>query len=134
VFVTHDQEEAIEVADTIVLLADGKVVQAGSPHEIYDNPVNPFVMSFLGPVTRIDGQLVRPHDIELTRDNAEGSSAAVVERVVRLGFEVRVELRIGDHEAFAQVTRGAAEELGLVPGATVYVRPVSGAKALAVPA
>jgi sulfate transport system ATP-binding protein len=133
VFVTHDQEEAIEVADTIVLLADGQVVQAGSPHEIYDNPANPFVMSFLGPVTRIDGHLVRPHDIELTRDTAPGSSEAVVSRVVRLGFEVRVELTIGGHEAFAQVTRGAVEELELAPGVTVHVRPVSGAKALAVP-
>ncbi len=92
VFVTHDQEEAIEVADTIVVLAGGEVVQAGSPGEVYDNPANPFVMRFLGPVTEIGGSLVRPHDIEISPDPVEGGSTAVVSRVVRLGFEVRVEV------------------------------------------
>jgi sulfate transport system ATP-binding protein len=134
VFVTHDQEEAIEVADRIVLLADGKVVQTGSPHEIYDHPANEFVMGFLGPVTRIDGHLVRPHDIEVSLDPSPGATAAVVSRVVRLGFEVRVELTIGEQEAFAQLTRAHADQLGLAPGTAVHVRPAAGAKALAVPA
>src|SRR5438876_1063419 len=105
VFVTHDQEEAIEVADTIVVLAGGKVEQEGSPHEVYDNPANPFVMRFLGPVTELDGRLVRPHDVELTATPEPGSTEAKVERVVRLGFEVRVEMSLGDGEAWAQVTR-----------------------------
>ena len=65
VFVTHDQEEAMDVADHIVVLAGGRVEQIGSPHDIYDNPSNAFVMGFLGSVTRLDGQLVRPHDIEV---------------------------------------------------------------------
>ena len=131
VFVTHDQEEAIEVADTIVVLAGGRVEQAGSPHEVYDNPANPFVMRFLGPVTELDGRLVRPHDIELTDSAGPGTAEAKVERVLRLGFEVRVEMRLGDHDTWAQVTRGTAERLGLEPGSTVHVRPSPGARTLA---
>ncbi|MEU6409611.1 sulfate ABC transporter ATP-binding protein [Microbispora sp. NPDC046933] len=131
VFVTHDQEEAIEVADTIVVLAGGEVVQAGSPGEVYDNPANPFVMRFLGPVTEIGGSLVRPHDLELSQDPVEGGSPAVVSRVVRLGFEVRVEVEIGGHEAWVQVTREQADRLGLGPGDTVHVRPAPGARSLA---
>jgi sulfate transport system ATP-binding protein len=122
VFVTHDQEEAIEVADTIVVLAGGEVVQVGSPHELYDNPANPFVMGFLGPVTRIDGRLVRPHDVEITTEPAPGSVPATITRVVRLGFEVRVEMRAADTEAIAQVTRGVADHLELRPGGTVHIR------------
>jgi sulfate transport system ATP-binding protein len=134
VFVTHDQEEAIEVADTIVVLADGEVVQAGSPHEIYDNPANPFVMGFLGPVTKIDGHLVRPHDIELSLAPEKGSTEASVTRVVRLGFEVRIEMTINGHEAWAQVTRSLAHTMDLQPGTKVYVRPTPGAKSLAISA
>src|SRR4051794_28080688 len=92
VFVTHDQEEAMEVADSIVVMAAGKVEQIGSPHDLYDRPASDFVMSFLGPVTRIGGELVRPHDLELLENSVPGAREAVVERVVRLGFEVRVEL------------------------------------------
>ncbi|XVQ85753.1 sulfate/molybdate ABC transporter ATP-binding protein [Microbispora siamensis] len=131
VFVTHDQEEAIEVADTIVVLAGGEVVQAGSPGEVYDNPANPFVMRFLGPVTEIGGSLVRPHDVEISPDPVEGGSTAVISRVVRLGFEVRVEVEIGGHEAWVQVTREQADRLGLGPGDTVHVRPAPGARSLA---
>ena len=131
VFVTHDQEEAIEVADTIVVLAGGEVVQAGSPAEVYDNPANPFVMRFLGPVTEIGGNLVRPHDIEIRPDPVEGGTPAVVTRVVRLGFEVRVELEVGGHEAWVQVTREQADRLGLGQGDTVHVRPAPGARSLA---
>jgi sulfate/thiosulfate transport system ATP-binding protein len=122
VFVTHDQEEAIEVADTLVVLADGAVVQVGSPHEVYDNPANPFVMRFLGPVTELDGALVRPHDVELTGAPHPGGRPATVTRVVRLGFEVRVELDVAGRDAWAQVTRGTAHQLDLKAGDTVYVR------------
>jgi sulfate transport system ATP-binding protein len=130
VFVTHDQEEAIEVADTIVVLADGIVEQAGRPHEIYDNPANPFVMRFLGPVTQIDGHLVRPHDIELSNTAEPGSSPATVLRVVRLGFEVRVEMLLDGHDAWAQVSRGTAQSLNLEPGDTIHLRPTADAKPL----
>ncbi len=132
VFVTHDQEEAIEVADTIVVLAGGRVEQAGSPHEVYDNPANPFVMRFLGPVTELDGRLVRPHDVELTTAPEPGSAKATVDRVVRLGFEVRVEMTLDGGEAWAQVTRGLAERLDLAPGTTVHIRPSPEARTLAV--
>jgi sulfate/thiosulfate transport system ATP-binding protein len=130
VFVTHDQEEAIEVADTIVVLADGVVEQEGSPHEIYDNPANPFVMRFLGPVTQIDGNLVRPHDVELSTTAEPGTSPATVTRVVRLGFEVRVEMTLDGEAAWAQVTRGLAERLRLAAGDTVHIRPGPGARLL----
>jgi sulfate transport system ATP-binding protein len=132
VFVTHDQEEAIEVADDIVVLADGRVKQTGSPHALYDDPADTFVMSFLGPVTRLDGQLVRPHDIELSGDPVPSSVPATVTRVVRLGFEVRVELVIDQQEAYAQVTRRTAGELGLSAGSVVHVRRSPDTRALAV--
>ncbi|HZM83896.1 MAG TPA: sulfate ABC transporter ATP-binding protein [Candidatus Limnocylindrales bacterium] len=125
VFVTHDQEEAIEVADTIVVLADGIVEQAGAPHDLYDNPANPFVMRFLGPVTEIDGELVRPHDLELsTSDDQKCGPQATVTRIVRLGFEERVEMLLSGQETWAQVTRGTAHRLALSPGSTVYVKKV----------
>jgi sulfate transport system ATP-binding protein len=132
VFVTHDQEEAIEVADTVVVLAGGRVQQAGSPHDLYETPANPFVMSFLGPVTRIDGRLVRPHDIEVLPDPIDGSVPATVTRVTRLGFEVRLELAVGDSAAWVQVTRGTAEALDPKPGDTVHIRVHPAAKTLAV--
>ncbi len=131
VFVTHDQEEAIEVADSIVVLADGEVRQAGSPAEVYDRPANPFVMRFLGPVTNIGDRLVRPHDLEVSSTAEPGSLPAQVTRIVRLGFEVRVELRLADHDAWAQITRGAADRLQIGPGDTVYIKPTTEARILA---
>src|SRR5436305_5667187 len=65
VFVTHDQEEAMDVADEIVVISAGRLEQVGTPDELYDHPANDFVMSFLGPVTTLSGDLVRPHDLEL---------------------------------------------------------------------
>jgi sulfate transport system ATP-binding protein len=131
VFVTHDQEEAMDVADSIVVLAGGVVEQVGRPDEIYDNPANPFVMGFLGSVARLDGQLVRPHDIEVLPDARPGTVPATVVRVVRLGFEVRVEMTVGADEVFAQLTRGGAADLELTPGATVHLRPAAHARTLA---
>src|ERR1700749_4849908 len=65
VLVTHDQEEAMEVADPLTVLRDGKIEQSGSPRALYEAPANAFVMGFLGPVSRVDGHLVRPHDLTL---------------------------------------------------------------------
>jgi sulfate transport system ATP-binding protein len=128
VFVTHDQEEAIDVADEIVIINQGQVEQAGSPSELYDTPANDFVMSFLGPVTQLSGHLVRPHDLELFAAAQPGTVPARVERVVRLGFEVRVDMTSTDGApVWAQVTRGEADKLAVAPGATVHVRPVTGA-------
>ena len=123
VFVTHDQEEAMEVADSIVVMADGEVKQVGTPDQLYDAPANDFVMSFLGPVTRLGGKLIRPHDIELFPHRENNTEEATVERVTRLGFEVRVDLLVAGEELWAQVTRGTAEQFGLEGGQTVYVRP-----------
>jgi sulfate/thiosulfate transport system ATP-binding protein len=131
VFVTHDQEEAMDVSDAIVVLADGQVQQVGSPHEIYENPANPFVMSFLGPVTRLDGHLVRPHDIDVSRDPRDGSVPATVTRVVPLGFEVRIEAKAGEADVWAQLTRSAAKALDVRAGDTVHLRPSPDAQSLA---
>jgi sulfate/thiosulfate transport system ATP-binding protein len=130
VLVTHDQEEAIEISDDVVLLTGGRVAQSGPPLELYDAPANEFVMRFLGPVTTIRGRLVRPHDVEVSRDSVAGSEPAVLQRLVRLGFEVRAELRIGDGEVQAQLTRGSAAQLGLREGDQVYVRATPGARVL----
>jgi sulfate transport system ATP-binding protein len=121
VFVTHDQEEAMEVADEIVVVADGEVKQVGSPDELYEKPASDFVMSFLGPVTTVGGKLVRPHDLELLTTTTAGATEAVIERVTRLGFEVRVDLTVDGVPAWAQVTRGTAENLDLKAGDHVWV-------------
>jgi sulfate/thiosulfate transport system ATP-binding protein len=133
VFVTHDQEEAMEVADSIVVMADGKVEQIGSPDQLYEAPANDFVMSFLGPVTTLRGELVRPHDLELSVEPRPETVTAKVTRVTRLGFEVRVDLEIDGEQLWAQVTRGSSEQLGLVDGQTLFVRrsaPVRAAAAV----
>jgi sulfate transport system ATP-binding protein len=127
VFVTHDQEEAMDVADRIVVMANARVEQVGTPDELYDQPANTFVMSFLGPVTRLSGALVRPHDLELLKDSSHDTTPATVVRVARLGFEVRVELEVGGSDVFVQVTRETARQLALEPGSTVFVRPIAGA-------
>src|SRR5438477_6127414 len=123
VFVTHDQEEAMEVADEIVVINHGAVEQIGTPDDLYDQPANDFVMTFLGPVTRLAGELVRPHDLELFRLPEPGSVRATVVRILRLGFEVRLDVEVGDAEVWIQVTRGEAEKLGLDLGGEVFVRP-----------
>jgi len=122
VFVTHDQEEAMEVADSIVVMAEGQVKQVGTPDELYERPASDFVMSFLGPVTTLHGRLVRPHDLLLTAEPGDGAVPAVVERVVRLGFEVRVDATVAGEPIWAQVTRYRSQLLDLKAGDTVYVR------------
>jgi sulfate/thiosulfate transport system ATP-binding protein len=122
-FVTHDQEEAMELADQIVVISHGKVEQAGTPTELYDRPANDFVMNFIGPVTRLDGELVRPHDVQLLVEPTASADEAVVERIVRLGFEVRVELTLADGQPVsAQLPRSEAEQLELREGDIVHVR------------
>jgi sulfate/thiosulfate transport system ATP-binding protein len=124
IFVTHDQEEAMEIADQIVLMNHGRIEQAGGPRELYEEPANEFVMSFVGPVNRFGEAFVRPHDLELRIEPNGETTAGTVERVVHLGFEVRVELVLEDgRDIWAQLTRDEAEELELAPGGSVYVRP-----------
>ena len=126
VFVTHDQREAMEVSDQVVVLNEGRVEQVGPPLEVYDKPANDFVMGFVGPVTQLGGETVRPHDFDLFHDPTDGAVEAQVERIVPLGFEVRVELVLGDSSPLiVQLTRMEAELLELQPGEIVYARPRS---------
>ncbi len=123
VLVTHDQEEAMEVAGNLVVLRDGRVEQTGSPRDIYEQPANDFVMGFIGPVSRVDGALVRPHDLLLSDEPVDGAEEAMVARVVHLGFEVRVELvRSDGEEVVAQLTKAEADALELRDGAIVWLR------------
>jgi sulfate transport system ATP-binding protein len=123
IIVTHDQEEAMEVAGQIVVLNEGRIEQVGSPRELYDAPANEFVMGFVGPVNRLGDTFVRPHDVEVALEPDVGRSEAMVERVVHLGFEVRVELVRDDGEhLFAQLTQEQAQLLELERGQIVYVR------------
>jgi sulfate/thiosulfate transport system ATP-binding protein len=142
VFVTHDQEEALEVADEIVVINEGRIEQIGAPDTLYDAPANDFVMSFLGPVTRLDGALIRPHDIDVfTSGEVLGSSPGEVVRMLRVGFEVRLTVRPsgaaatgpdlagpGEEDDVAVVlTRSHARELGLEVGTPVWLAANRGA-------
>jgi sulfate transport system ATP-binding protein len=124
IFVTHDQEEAMELADQIVLMNQGRVEQIGGALDLYERPANEFVMSFIGPVSNFGEELVRPHDIEVRREPNGSAEQATVERVVHLGFEVRADLALDDGRAvWVQMTRDEAAALELERGARVYVEP-----------
>jgi sulfate transport system ATP-binding protein len=125
VFVTHDQEEAMQIADEIVLLNRGRIEQLGSPQDLYERPANEFVLTFVGEATEFRGELVRPHDVVLSTLPDAGSEEALVERVAYLGFEVRAQLALGEGQPFdAQLTHDEAERLELAPGQIVYARLV----------
>jgi len=124
ILVTHDQEEAMDVADQIVVMNHARVEQTGDPREIYDHPANEFVMGFVGPVATVGDELVRPHDVDLALEPTHDHSEAMVQRIVHLGFEVRVELLLADGSLVsAQITREAAEQLELARNQIVYIRP-----------
>jgi sulfate transport system ATP-binding protein len=130
--VTHDQEEAMSIADQIAVMDHSRIEQVGTPRELYDRPETPFVMRFLGPVTQLGEALVRPHDIALSVDARPGSFEAQVARVVHLGFEVRTELVLGGGQELAvQLTRAEADELELAVGDIVHVRSTVLPRALA---
>jgi sulfate/thiosulfate transport system ATP-binding protein len=124
VFVTHDQEEAMDVAEQIVVMNHGHVEQAGSPHELYEHPKTEFVMGFVGAVNRRGAMFIRPHDLEILRVPAPEAEEAMIERIVQLGFETRVELLLPDgQQIWAQMTRDDAELEELTEGEIVYARP-----------
>jgi sulfate transport system ATP-binding protein len=123
IFVTHDQEEAMDVAEQIVVMNDGRVEQAGQPRDLYEHPANEFVMSFIGPVSRLGDAFVRPHDFELRLEPNGYTEEAMIDRVVHLGFEVRVEFTLNDGtQAWSQLTREEADRLELEQGQIVFVR------------
>jgi sulfate transport system ATP-binding protein len=127
IVVTHDQEEAMEVAEQIVVMNVGKVEQIGPPRELYEHPNSEFVMGFVGAVNRLGSLFVRPHDVEILQHPQPGADEAMIEHMVHLGFEVRVELVLAEGEGlWAQITQAEAEQLELEKGQIVYVRPSRG--------
>ncbi|WP_155375229.1 sulfate/molybdate ABC transporter ATP-binding protein [Catellatospora vulcania] len=127
VFVTHDQEEALEVADEIVVINEGRVEQIGSPDELYDTPANDFVMRFLGPVTELGDRLVRPHDLQLLTGGGEPDTVTGrITRITRIGFEIRVEVAVGEQLVTVTLTRNEFLSLGLQVGSEVQVRVATG--------
>jgi sulfate/thiosulfate transport system ATP-binding protein len=140
VFVTHDQEEAMEVADEIVVMNKGKVEQVGTPAEIYDHPASAFVMSFIGPVNVLSSSskifqangfnsahpetFLRPQDVIVERVANGTTALAKVNRVIHLGWEIQVELKLDDGQMVtAHLTRDRFDELKLEPQERVYVKP-----------
>jgi sulfate/thiosulfate transport system ATP-binding protein len=122
--VTHDQEEAMEVADRVAVMNDGRIEQTGKPRDLYEYPANEFVMSFVGPVNRLGDAFIRPHDIDVLLEPNGSTSEGMVERVVHLGFEVRVEIVLADGQhLWAQLARDQAEQLEVEEGQVVFVRP-----------
>jgi sulfate transport system ATP-binding protein len=123
IFVTHDQEEALEVAQQVAVINAGRIEQTGTPDDLYERPANPFVMGFVGPVSKLGDRWVRPHDIEVLEDHEDGALQALVERVARVGFEVRIETVLGDGSPVPILaTRQQADELELAPGQIVWLR------------
>ena len=124
IFVTHDQEEAMDVAGQLVVMNEGRVEQSGSAEELYERPANEFVMSFVGEVNRLGENFVRPHDMEVVLDADERTEEGLVQRIVALGFEIRVEFVLGDGtEVWAQLTRSELQRLELREGQIAYLRP-----------
>jgi sulfate transport system ATP-binding protein len=125
IFVTHDQEEAMDVAGQLVVMNEGRVEQSGTADELYEHPANEFVMSFVGEVNRLGDDFVRPHDMEIVLDADDRTKEGMVQRIVTLGFEVRIELVLSDGtEVWAQLTRAELQRLELREGQIAYLRPV----------
>jgi len=129
VFVTHDQEEAMEVADEIVVINNGRVEQVGTPDQLYDEPANDFVMGFLGEITTLDGVMLRPHDIHVSvRPELPDAAEGTVSRLLRVGFEVRATVLTDDGEEVTVVlSRTHARQLELETGTRVWVTAAQGA-------
>jgi sulfate/thiosulfate transport system ATP-binding protein len=140
VFVTHDQEEAMEVADEIVVMNKGKVEQIGSPAQIYDHPASAFVMSFIGPVNVLPSTshifqangfdsphpevFLRPQDILIATEPSDSAVAARVSRLIHLGWEIQAELTLDDGQVLtAHLTREKFDQLNLEPQQRVFIRP-----------
>ncbi|MBD2178445.1 TOBE-like domain-containing protein [Pseudanabaena sp. FACHB-1998] len=143
VFVTHDQEEAMEVSDEIVVMNKGRIEQIGTPAEVYDNPATPFVMSFIGPVNVLPANrsqvsefhkihqhkesadvYIRPRDILIATEPTSSSIAAQITRLIHLGWEVQAELALGDGQVLtAHLTRERFDELKLQPQQQVHIEP-----------
>jgi sulfate transport system ATP-binding protein len=143
VFVTHDQDEAMEVADRIVVMNQGRIEQEGTPDEVYDHPATPFVLQFLGDVNLFHGRLghapggavaadevtyVRPHELDILAEAEEGTLAVTLSQTLTVGPNTRIEFRRQDDGSYVDVelprTQFAQlrERLGLAPGALVHLK------------
>ena len=146
IFVTHDQEEAMEVADEIVVMNQGKIEQIGSPAEIYDHPATPFVMSFIGEVNVLPSTtqllqphlnnsigngiihasysaFVRPHDLKVQTQADPDTIEAQVKRITHLGWEIQVELILPDQEiVIAHLSREQFNDLDLQTNQPVFIK------------
>ena len=121
ILVTHDQEEAMEISDHVVVMNHGRVEQEGEPRALYDHPASEFVMAFVGQANRVGRALVRPHDLDIRLEDGPGRIRASVQRVMHLGYEVRCELVAGTDCVRVQLTRSQWDELQLTPGQTVFI-------------
>lgn len=140
VFVTHDQEEAMEVADTIVIMNQGRIEQVGTPAEVYDRPATSFVMSFVGEVNILPSSagllrdlyefqsersqvFVRPHDLEIHTSSNGNSTQARVKRIIHLGWDIQIELALPDNlQVTAHLSREQLDRLDLQAGQQVFVK------------
>jgi sulfate transport system ATP-binding protein len=124
VFVTHDQEEAMEVADRVAVLDHGRLEQVGAPAELYDAPASEFVLRFVGDAVRLGERLVRPHEVVLRRWPSDGAVEVEVERIAVLGADARVDLADGGGERLtARMRRDELEDLDLARGEIVWASP-----------
>src|SRR5471032_2733637 len=134
VFVTHDQEEAMEVADRVVVMNAGKIEQQGAPDQVYDHPATPFVLQFLGDVNLFkrdgaDVDYVRPHEIDIVAQHAADTLSVTVGQMLTVGPNTRIEFKRDDDGSFVDVELSRKEfvatrdRLGLMPGARVFLRP-----------
>jgi sulfate/thiosulfate transport system ATP-binding protein len=121
VFVTHDQEEAMEVADRVAVFDHGRLEQVGRPADLYDAPASEFVLRFVGDAVHLGPRLVRPHEIVLRRWPSDGAVEVEIERIAVLGADARVDLAEGGGERLtARLRRDELEELELARGEIVW--------------
>jgi sulfate transport system ATP-binding protein len=122
VLVTHDQEEAMEVASRIVVMNHGRIEQVGAPVELYEDPATEFVMSFVGKVNRVGDAFIRPHEVVICHPEQAGCISATIERVITLGFDNRIELTLPDgHRVWAQLTRDEVARMQPATGQVIGV-------------
>jgi sulfate transport system ATP-binding protein len=121
ILVTHDQEEAMDMADQLLIMHDGRIEQGGVPNDLYDNPATSFVHDFLGPTTLFKDATVRPHDLELRRAG-EGDIEGSVTSITSLGFEVQVFVHLSDGSSpWVQLSRNEFRELDVTVGSPISI-------------
>ncbi|MEO8807181.1 MAG: sulfate ABC transporter ATP-binding protein [Burkholderiaceae bacterium] len=144
VFVTHDQDEAMEVADRVVVMNQGRIEQIGAPDEVYDHPATPFVLQFLGDVNLFHGRFghapgggmhaeevsyVRPHELEIVAEAQQGALPVTLSQALTVGPQTRIEFKRLDDGSFVDVemTRSdytaLRDRLGLRNGSQVHLKP-----------